>query len=344
MSTLQDLIQQHVSFGKRTPKGWWPVKCAACNDYKERGAFIYDGDTIFYNCFNCGLATGFDPTVYKRPSAQFLRLLAEFGIGDDEIKQALGKAFIDSHNRPLTVRPTDKPIWSPPKPIEPPASAVSIMTDDSPWCEIARLYLSERALDPAVCRYMVSDDPKLVGRVIIPYYYRDRLIYWQGRALDDTITPRYYNPPASDKDKLIFNYDEVLNRGENLYVTEGALDALSIGPACALSDSNLCSWKLDELKKAASNGRRIIFVIDKNENGYNLGLEALKQGWAVAVMPDGIDDANKGRRQFGRLWLLNHLASTHVSGVAGEVLLRMKCVRNTKSWAYEAKRSLHRPK
>ena len=327
MSTLEALIRSYVSFGKRTPKGWNPVKCAACNDYKERGAFIFTNEVVTYNCFNCGLTTVFDPSKYSTPSEKFRKLLAAFGIPDEEVSKAVGKAFIERAGAPIQRTEHAKPLWSPPRSIDPPPLVSGVLEDVSPWAEVARLYLQERALDPAAYPYMVSDDPKLACRVIIPYLHRDRLIYWQGRALDDTLPQRYYNPPASDKEKLIFNYDELSSGTGPLYVTEGAFDALSIGPACALSDSSLGEWKLQELKKAASRGRRIVFVIDKNLNGFNLGLQALKEGWSVVVMPDGIDDANRCRIKYGRLWLLNHLATTQVSGVAGEVLLRMKCER-----------------
>lgn len=327
MTELELLIHRYVSLGRRSPKGWHGTKCAICNDYKVRGAFLFTGNGgISYNCFNCGFTTGFDPTTYRTPSDKFKDLLRSFGVSDDELTLVIGKSFIEhqGQSKPATQQ---RPTWAPPKAIDPPpGEPISIMTDDSPWCEIARLYLQERSLDPAAYPYMVTD--AIPGRVIIPYTHRDRLIYWQGRALTDTIQPRYYNPPVADKEKLIFNYDELFDGSNNLYVTEGALDALSIGPAIALSDSHSSDWKLAELKKAAARGRRIIFVVDKNKVGADLGRVALKEGWSIVVLPDGIDDANRGLRRFGRLWLLNYLATQAVDGIAGEVLLRMKCARD----------------
>lgn len=149
--------------------------------------------------------------------------------------------------------------------------------------------------------------------------------------MDASLEPRYYNPPVGDKERIMFNYDELSSGSGNLYVTEGAIDALSIGPATALSDSHVSEWKFAELRKAAERGRKIIFVIDKNKVGYDLGQAALKEGWSVVVMPDGVDDANRCRIRFGRLWLLNYLATTHAAGVAGEVMLRMKCDRTDKN-------------
>jgi hypothetical protein len=306
-----------------------------CNDYKVRGAFLFDNESIFYNCFNCGFTSGFDPSQYKTPSKKFRELLLAFGVPEEEISKAVGKTFIE-HQGSV---PSDKPktvTWAPPKSIELPDKLHHILDDTSPWCSIARDYVKDRGLDPACYPFMVSEAPKLLGRLIIPYFHRDRLTYYQGRSLDDvTIQPRYANPVV-EKERLIFNYDELLDGQGPLYVTEGAFDALSIGPACALSDSNLGDWKLAELRKAAARGRRIIFVIDKNSNGFNLGLAALKEGWFVTVMPDGIDDANSCHKKFGHLWLLNHLATTHVTGVAGEVLLRMKCDRTTQHRKHRA--------
>ena len=326
---LESLIRRYVKLGKRSPKGFEPCNCSICNDYKPRGGFKFDGEVIGFHCFNCAYDTKFDPTTYRTPSDKFKSLLKGFGITDDELTLIIGKAFVERQGQPLVSGETARPQWSPPRAIEPPKHLHPIIGDGSPWCEIARLYLSEeRGLDPACYSFFVSDEPKLLGRLIIPFFHRDRLTYYQARSMDDvTIQPRYANPPATDKEKLIFNYDELLDGTGPLYVTEGAFDALSIGPACALSGSTLGEWKLQELKKAAARGRRIVFVIDKNKNGFDLGLEVLKEGWHVAVMPNGVDDANQCLKKFGRLWLLNHLATTQVSDVAGQVLLRMKCAQ-----------------
>lgn len=325
---LESLIRRYVKLGKRSPKGFEACRCPICSDYKERGGFIMRADTIGWHCFNCGYDTKFDASVYKTPSEKFKRLLLAFGVPEDELSLVIGKSFIERRDQAPTGQ-QPRPTWTPPKAIDPPPGVpMSIMSDASPWCEIARDYLRERGLDPAAYPYMVTES--LPGRVIIPYTHRDRLIYWQGRALTDAIQPRYYNPPVSDKEKLLFNYDELTDGANVLYVTEGALDALSIGPATAMSDSHVSEWKLAELRKAASRGRRIVFVVDKNKVGADLGRAALKEGWSVVVLPDGVDDANQGLRRFGRLWLLNYLASNAVDGVAGEVLLRMKCARDNR--------------
>jgi hypothetical protein len=125
----------------------------------------------------------------------------------------------------------------------------------------------------------------------------------------------------------LFNYEILFNHATTpIYVTEGALDALSIGTdmGVGLTDSNLSDWKIKQLQQAAHN-RKIVFVCDKNNNGYKVGTQALRAGFAVTVMPNGVADSNDCRIRFGHLWLLAYLAKNAQDGVGGELLLRMNC-------------------
>lgn len=310
-------------------------KCGSCNDYKERGGFKYDGDSIIYSCFNCGIKAVFNNADSKRPSNKFIQLLVAFGIQEDVIKALIAKNLISSGSlsktNPQAAKEAAEKIekWSPPKDIVSPSGLVPIESDASPWSEVAREYLTtERGLSPQDYQFFVSDDKGYEGRLIIPFWHGGRLIYFQARSLDDTlIEPRYLNPVV-DKEKIIFNYDELVHGPtvEPLFITEGALDSISIGKrAVALNGSTLSEWQLAELKKVARRGRKLVFIIDKNENGYNLGMRALKEGWYVTVLPDGVDDSNAGRKRFGKLWLLNHVTSTAVTDLAGKLLLAAKC-------------------
>ena len=332
---LENLIRSHVHLGQEKGNGFEQCKCAGCDDYTDRGAFKFDGTVIGYNCFNCGRKLKFDSNEFKRPSSGFIQLLVAFGIQEDVIKALVAKNLIRSGSlsktNPQAVKEAAEKIekWSPPKDIVSPSGLIPIESDASPWSEVAREYLTtERGLSPQDYQFFVSDDKRYEGRLIIPFWHGGRLIYFQARSLDDAlIEPRYLNPVV-DKEKIIFNYDELVNGPtvEPLFITEGALDAISIGKrAVALNGSTLSDWQLAELKKVARRGRKLVFIIDKNENGYNLGMRALKEGWYVTVLPDGVDDSNAGRKRFGKLWLLNHVTSTAVTDLAGKLLLAAKC-------------------
>lgn len=321
---LEAIIRRHVALGKRSPKGYEVVRCALCNDYKSRGGFKFEAGNVAYNCFNCSHAAAFDPSVNrKRLSKKMQEVMTAFGIPENEIQKSL---FFNLKVYEKTT-PEEKKLLTPSEEVPLPPGCVSITTDESPWCAVAREYLKLRKLQDQTL-FFVTDDLKHAGRLIVPHYYKGKVVYWQGRALDPSIQPRYKNPTV-EKENIFFNMDE-LNRytNEPLFVTEGALDALSIGPnAVSLVGSTLSEFRTRELRKAASR-RRVIFVIDKNLNGYKLGLRVLQEEsleWYVTCFPDNVEDSNDALQKFNRLWVVTHLTSTAVKGFQGKLLLEMRC-------------------
>lgn len=301
----------------------------SCHDYKERGGFRFDpSGSVGYNCFNCGIKVGYNPA--EAMSSAFTKLLASFGIPENELTAMAGQAWLDAKAADPTIAKKVEE-WSPPQTCSKPPPLISVKADDSPWCEVAREYLKTRGMTPDFADFYVSDDFLLEGRLVILFKHRGRLIYWQGRAMDSGIEPRYLGPSASEKEKVFYNYDQLLaHTSEPLFVTEGPLDAISIGEqGISGTGSAFSDWQWGELRKAGKR-RPIIFVIDKNSNGYKLGKRALAEGYAVTAMPDNLDDANDGLKAYGRLWLLSHLAATQVSGFQGQVLLELVCDKQQK--------------
>lgn len=326
---LESLIRRYVVLGKISPTGFETVKCAVCNDYKIRGGFKFDGDSIFYSCFNCSCKAGYDPTVSRRTIQQkFKQVLLAFGIPEAEITKTVGFNFFKEKKEAVKVtKPTEMEL--PMKEVPLPTGSVLVTSGTSPWCEVAEQYLSARALKPTDYDWYVTDAPSHAGRLLIPYFFRGKIIYWQGRSMDDeTIMPRYKNP-LIEKGNIFFNADEVYRyTSEPLFVTEGPLDAISIGSnAVALLGSTLTDFKRAELLKAATR-RKVIFVIDKNSNGFKLGNNILKDEgleWYVTVFPDNVEDANDALQKLGRLWVATHLSTTACKGFQGKLLMELKC-------------------
>lgn len=326
---LENLIRRHIILGKQSRKGYETVKCALCNDYQARGGFKFEGETVHYHCFNCSTSAGYDPD-YSRHSVsdKFKEVLTSFGISEDDIKRCVSFNFFkqDSQQaKPKEQRQTGYPTKECPLP----KSSVKVSSGDSEWCEIAEQYLLNRSLSSRDYDFYVTDDPSYAGRLLIPYFFRDKVIYWQGRSLDaELVTPRYKNP-VLEKDNIFFNMDELYrNTSEPLFITEGALDAISVGKSgVAISGSTLSEFQKTELRKV-SRRRRVVFVIDKNLNGWKLGNEVLsdrESKFYVACFPDNIDDSNDALKKYGRLWLASHLASTAETGFGGKVLLELYC-------------------
>ncbi len=69
----------------------------------------------------------------------------------------------------------------------------------------------------------VAYSGKYQGRIIIPVFIKDKLMYFQGRSIFDNIKPKYLNPVV-DKTGIILNSDR-FNRDKSIIVTEGIIDA-----------------------------------------------------------------------------------------------------------------------
>jgi len=327
--TVEALIRRYVVLGKRSARGFEGVKCQKCNDYKVRGGFKFEGPVTVFSCFNCSTATVYD-SVNKGMSKGMREVLSAFGIPGDEIDRAVNLNFFKEKASPSPL-PQKKEVSLPVKEILFPPKTVTVLSGTSPWCEVAIEYLKQRSLDP-VSFYISGHVDKYAdynGRVIIPYHFRGKLIYWQARAMDESIQPRYKNPTV-EKDNIFFNMDELYRYTDDpLFICEGPLDALSIGQqGVALLGSTLTEFRIRELKKLK---RKVTFVLDKNKNGAKLGLNVLRLGedlqWFITVFPQNIDDANDALVKMGKLWMIQHLASSSVKGLEAKLLVEMNCAR-----------------
>lgn len=328
---LESLIRRYVVLGKPSAKGFHGVKCQVCHDYKERGGFKFDGESCGYACFNCSVKGRYEPDSGYKMSDKMREILNAFGIPNDEIDRVVGARFFKKDS--AAKKQDENPGMSfPSKDVALPKDSYKITTDASPWCAVARFYLESRGIAPDSMPFYVSEDKNYLGRVIIPYFFKGKTIFWQGRSMDPSIEPRYKNPSVETRDNVFFNMDEIYRYTDDpLFVTEGPLDALSIGSNCvALLGSMLSEFKTRELKKAASR-RKIVFVIDKNLPGYKLGTLVLNSdtpNFYVACMPDNIDDANDALTKLGKIFLASHLASTASNGVSGKMILELNCSKN----------------
>jgi len=330
---LESLVRQHVILGKKSPKGFHIVKCPVCNDYQERGGWRFDSGISFYSCFNCGCKALHDVTKGDYLLSKNMRkVLVSFGIPEDEVDKIAAKSFfqrkaeLEAKVKGEEVPNKPKSLGFP-KEVELPKDSTPVSEERTAWALAAKEYLRiVRGLDYWDYPYYVSTHPTYQGRVIIPYFFRGKVIYWQARAMDEAIQPRYKNPSV-EKANVFFNMDEVYRyTDEPLFVSEGPIDALSIGKnGVALLGSTLTEFQLQALQKVQN--RRIIFVIDKNKNGFKLAQSALSNGWYVTCLPGDIDDANDALMKLGRLWLANHLITTAVSGFAGKLLVETMCKR-----------------
>ena len=76
---------------------------------------------------------------------------------------------------------------------------------------------------PNKYKCFVAYSGKYKGRIIVPVFIKNKLMYFQGRSIFDNIDPKYLNP-VIDKTGIILNSDS-FDRNRNIIVTEGIIDA-----------------------------------------------------------------------------------------------------------------------
>lgn len=301
---LGDLIHERISL-RPLSTGWETTKCPVCNDYKERGSFLFDGEEIRYSCFNCGIRTKFDEFSGK-VSKNFRKTLNAFGIEDSEISAVVNTAFFNKkpkEDTKITLAQLTKVNTSTPPIKLPPKSFELGHSEFLDYQEKLVKYLLERNIDLSKYKFFFSLEQRFINRIIIPFYRNGQLIYWQARSIDPAVNKRYDNA-AVGRDAVMFGYEQ-LNRFTHgpLFITEGVFDAMVVD-GVAILGSKLNDAKVKLLKESP---RRLIFVIDKDKNGRYLAEDVLSKGWEITFAPDGSDDINHSISRFGLTYTIHGL-------------------------------------
>ena len=101
-------------------------------------------------------------------------------------------------------------------------------------------------------------------RIIIPTYEKGKLVYYQGRSVDDDPQYKYLNSNGRQSEILFFF--DLLKEGDDIYVTEGPFDAMTLydySTTCLMGHS-LSDQKIIKLIYKRPN--RVIFCPDWDKN------------------------------------------------------------------------------
>jgi hypothetical protein len=317
---LGDLIRERVALGRLGNTGFYEHRCQLCNDHSARAGWRLEPDEVFYNCYNCHFHASYEEGTGKF-SRWMKEVLAANGIVEKDVQAITSTLFFnkDTTEKVLTLDSLTKKVNLHTPEIEFPSRTFQLgSTGNDGHQEPLIEYLLGRHVDPL--RFYFSLEPAHLRRVIIPYWRDGKLIYWQSRSIDREVKPRYRNCPIA-KDAIIYNFD-LLNQysDEPLFVTEGAFDAETINGICILG-SSLNAAKIELLKRTR---RRIIFVIDRDSNGSDLGEDVLRQGWELTFVDPNADDINDSVCKFGLIYTIYTLirnATTKSKGVQSKMQL-----------------------
>jgi transcription elongation factor Elf1 len=265
-----NLLSTRFQKFKKVKHNLYNFRCPICGDSqknknKARGYLYQVKNNTNFKCHNCGVNISFnnflkqiDSVIYKQYS------LEKFKEGN------AGKNF-----------PTKEPVFQ----FESPKFKPKLDLPKASENPDAKSYLERRKLNPDKFYYadkfkswtnslkdVFDDTSKDEPRIIIPLFYQNTLVGFQGRALGPSKI-KYITVMFDDEAPKIYGLDEI-EKNKTVYITEGPFDSTFISNSIALcgADGDVvkwgigdCVWIYDNEPRNAEIHFRISKVIDRGE-------------------------------------------------------------------------------
>jgi hypothetical protein len=322
MSLIIETVQSYLPpKRKATPSSWVSFNAVCCHhngdslDKKMRGGVMFT-EGVTYHCFNCGFKTSWQP---GRPlTVKFKKLLQWMSVPDDLISKCTFEALrLKDEVAPkdhISLTPVffDKALPLGSKPIkewlqDPPDNLIPVLE-----------YLINRGYTVDDYDWYWTDEQGFDDRLIVPFYYQQRLVGYTARLIRERKTVKYI---SEQQPGYVFNLDNQHWNRKFVLVTEGPLDAICVDGVAVMSNEIGPQQKnlISRLQ------REIIVVPDRDAAGIKMLEQAIEWGWSVS-MPDwetGIKDLNDAVKKYGKLYALWSILKAKES-MALKIQLRMK--------------------
>lgn len=232
----------------------WNFRCNICKDSKKnlkkkRGWIEPSKKTgeLVFKCYNCG---------------KFYNLRTWLKLYFPEYHRMFLNEYLQNEVSPVKVE----------LPVQKSKEKVSIKKDkfisliseeENSLIKKAQDYVTDRKIPKDIwAKWFVCSEGTMVNRLIIPFYDKeDQIYFWQGRALNSKMQPKYLNCKQS-RDQAIYNID-FIDRGKEVVIVEGVIDSLFIENCIATLSTN---WS-EEVQKILNllNSYYLIDYDDSNE-------------------------------------------------------------------------------
>ena len=322
MSLIIEAVQAHLPpKRKATPSGWISFNAICCHhngtnaDRRQRGGVMFT-EGVSYHCFNCGFKSSWQP---GRPiTGKFKKLLQWLGVADEVIIKCTFEALrLKDEIAPehvLNLNPVffDKAMPLGTKPLkewlmDPPDALIPVLE-----------YLISRGFTIDDCDWHWTDESGFDDRLIVPFYYQNRLVGYTARLIRERKTVKYI---SEQQPGYVFNLDHQHTDRKFVIVTEGPLDAVCVDGVAVMSN------EIGPVQKHLISRlqREVIVVPDRDAAGQKMIEQALEFGWSVSMpdWPDGVKDVNDATRLFGKLYALWSIVKAKES-MPLKIQLRMK--------------------
>ena len=239
-----NLLSTRFQKFKKVKHNLYNFRCPICGDSqknknKARGYLYQVKNNTNFKCHNCGVNISFnnflkqiDPVVYKQYTFE------KFKEGHT------GKSFIVEEPKFQFEPPKFKPRLDLPK--------ASLNSDAKKYLESRKLnsdnyYYTEKFKEWTNSLQQTFDNTdKDEPRIIIPLFYQNTLVGFQGRALGPSKV-KYITVMLNDDAPKIYGLDEV-QKNKTVYITEGPFDSTFIRNAIALcgADGDVAKWGIND--------------------------------------------------------------------------------------------------
>lgn len=325
-SNLEEVIRYHIPLPSYcNSRGFYSILCKVCNDHGKKGlraGFTFDHDgKVGYHCFNCGLKSKYDPTEHITLSENMKKVLTAFGVPESDYKY-IYVSSLKQNSTPKTKEKVDTNLEPPEIKLPTHFYKLGSKPDDI-WSAIAYEYLRIRKFTPEDYTFFLSTNDKWLGRLIIPIYKNRKIIYYQGRKMDDSIEGPKYRAPFASRECVFFNYKEIFKHTEDpLFIVEGFFDAWLLN-GVAIFGNDFTPQQIEILNKSP---RKKVYIPDKEGKGYIAAKQALKNGWQLGLPNLGAcKDIDEAINHYGKLYTLKSLVDNIYEGIQAKIRLDLYC-------------------
>ena len=305
-----NLISARFQKFKKVKNNLYNFRCPICGDSqknrnKARGYLYQVKNNTNFKCHNCGVNISFNNFLKQIDSAIY--------------KQYTFEKFKDGKTgKNFTV---DEPVFNFEAPKFKPKLDLPKATDIPNATE----YLVKRKLNPHKFYYadkfkswtnslkeVFDDTSKDEPRIIIPLFYQNTLIGFQGRALGPSKI-KYITVMLNDDAPKIYGLDEI-EKNKTVYITEGPFDSTFIHNAIAMcgADADVGKWGISDPVWIYDNEPR-------NEEIVSRISRTIERGERIIIWPSSIKEKDINDMVLAGLDVQSVIESNTYSGLEAKL-------------------------
>ena len=304
------LVSSRLQKFKRVKSDLYNFRCPICGDSqrnknKARGYLYAVKNNTNFKCHNCGASMSFNNLLKQMdPSLHGEYTLEKYKNG------FTGKNFVvDTPKFEF-----EKPVFQ--KKLDLPKATASKIANDylvSRKIDTEKFYFADKfkefvnSLKPTF-----SSTEKDEPRIIIPLFYNQNLVGFQGRALGPNLV-KYITVMLDDNGPKIYGLDS-LREGRPVYVTEGPFDSTFIPNSVAMcgADGNLNRWGINDPIYVFDNEPRNREIVSRIS-------AKIESGNSIVIYPSSVKEKDINDMVLAGHDVMDVLKSNTYSGLEAKV-------------------------